>query len=78
MDTNKIERKEMDEYTFWIRVVLIICATICIFTGAIVSCVSYEKKLVADMTKNGANPIEASCALGSQSFACQLYFADKK
>jgi hypothetical protein len=84
METNKVEkvfikREPMDERTYWFRIILVICSTVCIFTGSIVSCVAYESKLVADMTKEGASPIESRCSLGTQSTdLCQLYFADKK
>ena len=69
------EKNEMDNgQKFWIRMAIILATVITLCVLSFVSCNVYKYHKVDVMTRDGISPIEARCALGSESIGlCEMF-----
>lgn len=69
----------MEDKSFWFRICIVVAVCVSIIIIGPISCTMYESKLLTNMVEHGENPIEARCALGTNSATlCELYFANKR
>lgn len=52
------------EQSFWYSVWRLVAISFCVMVISIAGCVANNNRLIADMVKEGENPIVAGCAFG--------------
>lgn len=73
----------MDDNKFFMIITLTVTMSILVFLSVFVISIAlfYSNKdaRIAEMVKNGADPMIAACSVDKQSIStCELYFATKK
>jgi len=56
-----------EENRFWRLVVICFTIFFCSLTGSISSCTAYQSHLISKAVKDGADPMQASCSIGTQN-----------
>lgn len=65
----------MDDNTFLLRIWRLAAGTICVLVVSIAGCSANDSRILAQMVRNGADPIAARCALGNLSTTGQVVCA---
>jgi len=53
-----------DDQNFWYSIWKLVSITVCVLIVSISGCTANDRRVVAEMVKNGADPVIASCSLG--------------
>lgn len=67
----------MEDNKLWALFWKCLAAAICVVCISVGGCVAYESTLVSGMVANGADPIAARCAMGTQDTSNKMLCAVK-
>lgn len=62
----------MDENQFWLAIWRTAAAGLCLLALVIAGCNANQSRVIEEMTRQGAHPLDAKCAIAPDERACLL------